>query len=164
MRTACAPHSNASALTALESRDPSTATLDGERAVDRFDVGVVETEVGCAGVLLDVGDRRGFRDHERDRVAGEEREDDLARRGTVLVRDLVDRPRAGPVGPISAPERRVPDDRDPERTTEFHLVILDGAFAEMIEDLIARDRRASQSLARLRDVVAVEIAHPQRAD
>jgi hypothetical protein len=141
-----------------------TSPSDGKSAVDRVDVAVVEPQVAGTGVLFGVLDRRGFRDRERAGIAGEKRQDHLMRRRAVLRGNRLDRARTRSIRPVTAAERRVGDDRDSMLAAERQLVLLDGAFAQIVEHLVARDRLAFEGRLRLLEVGDVEVAHAERAD
>src|SRR6185503_2976486 len=64
----------------------------------------------------------------------------------------------------SGPERAVADDRHAMRLAPRNHVVLDGALAQMVEDLIAGHASVAGDLARLLEVGDVEVAHTPRAD
>jgi hypothetical protein len=90
-----------------------------------------------------------------ERIASQERERDLARCGTELVRDRLECRRLRK--PSAAPERAISDDGDSVRCAPRRDALLDRALVQVIEDLVACELAGSDDRERLVEIIIVEI-------
>ena len=105
---------------------------------------------------------RRLRNHER--TVSEEGERDLARSGIVGRRDLGEYPssRRALVGEVPMPERAVGDDRRAVPFAPWDDLVLDRAFLEIVEDLVACDPARTGDVESIIEIRNVEIAYTPR--
>src|SRR6202044_91356 len=134
-------------------------------AVDTGAIGVGQVQGAGARILARMIAARSLRDHEG--VAYEEGERDLPGRGTVRRRDLLQhapRPGLWIKGLRRLPEGRIGHDSDAPLVAPGQHGMLDGAFLEVVQHLVAGREPRTVERGELLEIVDIEITHAPRTN
>src|SRR5262245_20020316 len=133
---------------------------EGEHLLDASHVFLVEDEVAGERVVAGVVATRRHRNREKGRPAHEVRECDLMRRGAVARRDRGENSTGRSLGIRQAALREgaVTHHSDAVLLARGDDTVLDGALAEMVEDLVAGDAPTSGRTDRLLQALLIEVA------
>ena len=127
--------------------------------IDFVELGVAQLQVAGAGVFRYVRGIGCLDDRKRERRSHQESQRDLPRRRSVLLRDLLEHfaLSAPQIRKIAVPEGTVRHHRDAMLLAKREHRVLDCAFTQVIEHLVA-DRVAILDRFRFANLLQVEIA------